>query len=511
ADRARELVHVDPVRAVVGRLQHLEIPAWQQDARVGDIDGVARELHAVLRCAQRGRAYALAGWEEWPGQGGAVGLAAQREGEEASHVAEIARLPLIQVFGDAPRKHDAGYALQIRKGIGQVQTFQNRGQRPGSDAAEQGVRHAVRDTRYCFRRRDIAAAPTVTGLRRKVASGGVEPHDALIRVYYLQAPSDVYRSRCGYPPVLDHCELRGAASDVDIEQALPRLVGCRRGAGAVGGERGLHMMPRGRAHELPALIGQQAGDGFCVLAPQCLARQDHHARVDIVRMQSGLLVRGVDDGAQSRLVDALLALVRRKRDRRLEQRFPRDHEIAAGKVFREPPQIQPREDDLRAGGSDIDAYADQGNVILQPQRVLFGGACAVEVIVVVIRGFVAVVRMVVVFPVAVVLERMRPPPGRVVIVFHRWQPRGAPETRYRNASGSPRYRRTRSPATGGGWRQTRGGGSAWGYGGSGGQRGRFCSPRRIAAPAASPARRAANPDRASNTGRRRRRLFHRPS
>ena len=47
--------------------------------------------------------------------------------------------------------------------------------------------------------------------------------------------------------------------------------------------------------------------------------------------------------AELRVVDPRLVLVRRQRDRRLEQGLARDHVIAAGQLLAEPAQMDPRE------------------------------------------------------------------------------------------------------------------------------------------------------------------------
>ena len=89
-------------------------------------------------------------------------------------------------------------------------------------------------------------------------------------------------------------------------------------------------MPCRGADELAALLGQDAGDALRVLAPQRLAGQDHGAGIDIVGMQSRPRIGVVDDLAERRIVDALLALVGRQRHRRLVEGLARDHVVAAG-------------------------------------------------------------------------------------------------------------------------------------------------------------------------------------
>src|SRR6516164_6890986 len=52
--------------------------------------------------------------------------------------------------------------------------------------------------------------------------------------------------------------------------------------------------------------------------------------------------------------------------------------------------MHPREDDLRARGADIDTDGGQRDVILLPQRIVFGRTVVVEIMVVIMIGVVAV-------------------------------------------------------------------------------------------------------------------------
>jgi hypothetical protein len=88
--------------------------------------------------------------------------------------------------------------------------------------------------------------------------------------------------------------------------------------------------------ELAARLGQHRGDALRILAAQRLAGEDHHAGVDIVGMDAGGHVGVVDDLAEFLVVDALFALVRGERHRRLKHRLARHHVIAAGQILGEP-------------------------------------------------------------------------------------------------------------------------------------------------------------------------------
>ena len=106
-------------------------------------------------------------------------------------------------------------------------------------------------------------------------------------VDHLQPAADMHGRGGDDVAALDQRELGGAAADVDVEDALARLVRHPRRAGAVGREHRLHVMAGGGADELAALLGEQLRRCLRVLAPQRLAGEDHGAGVDLVRMQAG--------------------------------------------------------------------------------------------------------------------------------------------------------------------------------------------------------------------------------
>ena len=60
------------------------------------------------------------------------------------------------------------------------------------------------------------------------------------------------------------------------------------------------------------------------------------------------------------------------------------HEIPAGELLREPPELYAREDHLCSRGADIDPDRQQRDVVLQPQAGRGGVVLAAEIVVVVI-------------------------------------------------------------------------------------------------------------------------------
>ena len=81
------------------------------------------------------------------------------------------------------------------------------------------------------------------------------------------------------------------------------------------------------------------GNRLGILAAQRLPGEDDGARIDVVRVHAGSQVGGVDDLADPALVDALLAQIRRERNRRLVHTVAADDEVAARQLFREAPQV----------------------------------------------------------------------------------------------------------------------------------------------------------------------------
>ena len=59
--------------------------------------------------------------------------------------------------------------------------------------------------------------------------------------------------------------------------------------------------------EIAALLRQQAGNRFGILPAQRLAGQNDDAGVDLLRLDAGGRVGLVDDAAERRIVDALIA------------------------------------------------------------------------------------------------------------------------------------------------------------------------------------------------------------
>ena len=224
-----------------------------------------------------------------------------------------------------------------------------------------------------------------------IAPRRIEPHDAADLVHHLQPPADMHRGGGDHLAFFEQRELRCAAADVDVEDALVLVVRDPRGARTVGRQHRLHVMTGGGGDEVAALLGEEPRDRLGVLAPQRLAGEDDDAGVDILRLDAGRRIGLVDDAGERAVVDALVALVGRERHRRLVERLARDHVVAAGEVLAVAAQIDAGENDLGAGRADVDADAHQRHMVLDPDRIVFQPLVGVEIeMIVVVVGIVVV-------------------------------------------------------------------------------------------------------------------------
>ncbi len=187
-------------------------------------------------------------------------------------------------------------------------------QRSGRERDDERIRHPIGDGVEIGRVRHVATVPGKAGAFGVVLPGRVEADDEAIAVDDLEPAADVYGGGRHHLAALHHGELGGAATDVDVENACVFGTRHRGGAGAVGRQHRFHVMARRGAHEIPALFRHDAGNRLGVLAPQRFAGEDDGAGIDIGRIDAGRVVGIVDDGAEFRLIDVLLAAVGREGD-----------------------------------------------------------------------------------------------------------------------------------------------------------------------------------------------------
>ncbi len=368
-------------------LENLQVLARQELPRAREVDGVSRQLHAVLRGAKRGGPDALARRQERkrePPRGEAL---ADRVPEAAAEIAEIAFLASVDVFATPPENIAPAMPPTTPNGSVSHNPSTSGGAGSSRERRQERVGHPRRHAAEILLAHPVPKVPVATRERGEPLARRIEAREPALRVDDRETAAEMDRRRVHDRARLDQGELRGAAADVDVEKRRRAIVRDLGGAGAVGGEHRLHVMPGRRADELAAHLREHVGDRLGVLAAQRLAGEDHRAGVDMVGMHAGGLVGRVDDVPDRLIVDALLAEIRRQRDRRLVHGLPAHHEVAAGQLLREPPQVHAREHHLRAGGADIDADREERDVVLQPEagrgRIVL--AANIVVIVIVVR------------------------------------------------------------------------------------------------------------------------------
>ena len=383
ADRLRYASRVDRAGQVHVGLQHLQVLARQQHAGVGDVDRVTGELHAVFGSADGRGADAFPRGQQRVRQLARVHAPAHRGAQAPAEVTEIARLAAVDILGHAAREHHAREPFEGLERLGEPKRRHLCLRWILRERREERIGHPVRDTPDLIVGHGSADRPFDAGIPRELLAGGIQARDSSALVRH-EAPADVDRRGVDHAPVLDQRQLGRAAADVDIEHRPLQIARGLRGARAVRGQQRLHVVAGRGADELAAHLRDHLGDRLGVLAPQRLAGEDDGAGVDVVGVDARLGVGAVDDLAHRPLVDSLLALVRRERNRRLVQRLALDHEIAAGEVLGHALHVDAREDQLRAGRADVDADRDELDVVLQPERVVLRAPLAHVVMVVVV-------------------------------------------------------------------------------------------------------------------------------
>lgn len=264
-------IRVYLVAECIVRTDHLQVAPRQQPIRVRDVAGAATELDGELRCTQNGRADALTGRKQLEGQPAVVQPAPDTRTQTASEVSVVARFALVHVLGDATGEHDTGHAVQVVDRLGQVELVEPSRNGSDRDGRHQGVNHRVGDVIKLLGSDDVTKRPGPARALGVRMARWFQARDAAIGVDDLEPATDVQRRGFNDATVVDQCELRCAATNVDVENPAAGLVGCPGGTRPVGGEHGLHVMARSGAHELAGPAGQNAGDALRVAPPRGFA------------------------------------------------------------------------------------------------------------------------------------------------------------------------------------------------------------------------------------------------
>ena len=388
-------------------LQHLQVPARQAAAGGRHRAGLARQLDRVFRRPECGRPDRRARLDHRRAELPRLRPCRQQPPERQAQVAEVPRLLSRHVGAHAAREDDAVDVREVVRHVGQEQFPRRvRPPRPG-DGRDQQVGHVRRDPFQRLGRGGIPRRKRRAGGRRQVAARRFCPDDPAV-LDRDQPPAEVQRRRPSDRAPVGQRQLRRAAPDVDVQDARLPVVADLRRARSVGRQHRLHVVAGGRGQEVAPLPRHDFGDGLGVLAAQRLARQDHHAGVDVGGPDRRFGIGVVDDRAERLGVDLGFAAERREADRRGVGGLAVDDHVARGMAVGLPLQVDGRKDDLRAGRADVDPDRGQGDVVPQPDRILLQRA-GVDVVVVVIGVPVVVVRVEVAEH--VVVDRVTPGAG----------------------------------------------------------------------------------------------------
>ena len=133
-------------------------------------------------------------------------------------------------------------------------------------------------------------------------------------------------------PRLDQRQLAGAAAQVKVEQHLLWPLGrqCDR-ARAVGGQDRLEIVTGRYTHEAASLGTEKLGQRAGIAAFEGSARQDHGARVDVIRLQRRIPVGAAHESAERLGIDQPVVAEGRQQDGRPVDRLAPDHHEPAGK------------------------------------------------------------------------------------------------------------------------------------------------------------------------------------
>ncbi len=207
---------------------------------------------------------------------------------------------------------------------------------------ENGIGHMFREFFDCLRCHTITEFPVISRLPRQCLSAGLEKRDDSSIVRRDQSAADVKRGAAQDLSAFRQSEFGRAAADIDVEDPALPLGGKRNRPGAVGGEQRFEVVAGAGTDEIPALRGEQVGDGARIVAPDGFAGKYDRAGIHLLRSDAGIFIRAVDDEAERLIVDALPArCVRREVDRGEIESLALGYREAARQLPSEPAQHEP--------------------------------------------------------------------------------------------------------------------------------------------------------------------------
>ena len=175
-----------------------------------------------------------------------------------------------------------------------------------------------------------------------------EPVDLAVFVHGHQARTDFQRAGVDDLPLLDDRYLASSAADVDVHdgKVAALMIGHMDCARTIGRKNRLEVVTRAGTDEFSRFRGKQGGNGFGVFLFRRLAGHDHRPGIDVVRGQTGLPIRLMNEFAQLVRVDSRFVHVRGEQDRRFVNNLPIDDHKAAGKRDALTPQGQARKNQM---------------------------------------------------------------------------------------------------------------------------------------------------------------------
>ena len=284
--------------------------------------------------------------------------------QQHAEIAERRGFAAVDVFGDAAGKRD----LVDRRGSGQRREPQQagaaRGRRLPAHRLEQPLRHAGGQRARRLRRKLLADLEADAVRGGEAAAGLLDARDAAVGIEADQARADVERGDVDHAAFGADRDLRGAAADVHVHDRGLVADRARHRAGAVRGHHRLQAVAGRDRDHLAGLAREQLADLAGVAPAHRHAGEDQRAGVDLVRIDIGVLVLALDEGAERLRVDLLLGRIGREQDVGLEEGLASGDDVAAV----EPLQHDAREHQMRGRRADVDADAENDDLVLVDQR-----------------------------------------------------------------------------------------------------------------------------------------------
>src|SRR5262249_19583433 len=121
------------------------------------------------------------------------------------------------VLANASGKHHSGDTTNQAKRLGQPQLVELFPTFP-REHRHQSVRHPLGDARDLRVTHDVADLPVITGKCGQALPCRIEPREASHTVDHREAAAEMDCRRMKDVALLDECQLRRAAADVDVEE-----------------------------------------------------------------------------------------------------------------------------------------------------------------------------------------------------------------------------------------------------------------------------------------------------